>query len=140
MALFTVAVFVGLAITARHSWLATAGYVAINIVAALGIAYTYCGKCACRTRHCSHFVIGKMADWLPQRPPGPYTRGDYAGMLLSAVAVFVYPLPWLWAAPVWLAAYTGIFLIATLDILLAVCPRCKNTRCPAARWPARKRE
>lgn len=138
MVLFTAAVLIAMAVMARSSWPAVAGYVIVNLISAFGIAYTYCAKCTCRQHACSHFVMGKVADWLPQRPQGPYTTGDYLGMLAAAGIVFVYPLYWLWKAPWWLAAFFLVGAIACADIMLAVCPHCKNTRCPSAGWKGKK--
>lgn len=137
MVLFTIAVLTAMVVIARSSWWAVAGFAALNILSGVGIAYFYCAKCLCRPHHCSHFVIGMVADWLPRRAPGPYTLGDYLGMLASAAIVFLYPLYWLWREPRWLAVFFGVGLLAGAEILLAVCPSCLNSHCPAARWKQR---
>lgn len=139
MVLFTIAVFIAMAAIARYSWPAVAGFVAVNIVSTLGIAFFYCARCTCRRHHCSHVLIGKVADWLPARRQAPYAVTDYLGMFLSAGIVFLYPLPWLWRQPAYLAAFLLIGLLATTEILLAVCPSCRNTNCPVARWKTRER-
>ncbi len=137
MLLFTAAVLLAMVVIARASWLGVAGFVVVNLLSTLGIAYTYCAKCACRRHGCSHGLIGKTADLLPRRAPAPYTWADYLGMFASAGIVFLYPLPWLRHAPAYLIAFLVIGGLGALEILLAVCPHCSNTRCPAARWRTR---
>lgn len=138
MGLFTLAVGVALYGVARASWPAAAGFVLVNIFSTLGITYWYCGKCTCR-RHCCHVFIGAIAERLYQPRTGPYTAGDYAGMLLSAGIVFAYPLYWLWQTPWLLGAFLLIGAIATVQILLAVCSSCPNRHCPTAGWRDRRR-
>lgn len=138
MVLFSVAVILALWVVARSSWWWAGGYAALNLLATAGIAWCYCAKCLCRQTKCSHVLVGKVADVLPRRAPGPYTTWDYLGMLAASGVVFVYPLYWLWRQPLWLAVYVAVFFLAGAEIFFAVCPHCGNARCPASRWRRRK--
>jgi hypothetical protein len=140
MILFSIAVVLALVAVARASLWWAGGYVLLNIFATLVIAYTYCAKCLCRPHHCSHVLVGKVADFLPKRAPGPYTAGDYAGMLIASGIVFLYPLPWLVHQPAWLVAFFAIGGLGAAEIFLAVCPKCVNGRCPAMGWTRKVRK
>jgi hypothetical protein len=133
MLLFTAAIVVALTVLVRASWWAAAGFVALNLLSLVGVAYSYCAKCLCRHR-CCHYIIGPIASKLFKARSGKYTVGDYLLMLTSAGMVFAYPLPWLWHVPWALYTFFAIGLLATLEILFAVCPSCANANCPSARW------
>lgn len=139
MLLFSIAIILALVAVAQASLWWAGGYVALNLLVTLGVAYSYCAKCACRPHRCSHYFVGKVADFLPKRPQTPYTVGDYAIMLGCASIVFAYPMPWLWPRPAWLIAFCAIGVLGMVLMLFAVCPRCVNTRCPSAGW-TRKRK
>lgn len=141
MFLFSVMVIIGIiAIVIAHNWIAAVGYVMLNLLSAAGVAYFYCAKCISReNNNCSHYIIGKTADFLPKRTPGPYSLSDYLGMMISAGVVFVYPLYWLLPHTVLLISFIALGAIAGVEILFAVCTHCDNHRCPACKWQKKRK-
>jgi hypothetical protein len=136
MVLFSAMVIIGIvAIAVDKNWLAVVGYIILNLLSTVGVAYFYCAKCVCReNNNCSHYIIGKTADYLPKRVPAPYTITDYLGMMISAGIVFVFPIYWLLPHINMLIAFIAIGVIAGMEIIFAVCTHCENHRCLACKW------
>lgn len=120
----------GLVAIARHNQLWALLYGAALLGATLGILYSYCAKCPCRSGRCSHIFIGKLTALLPRRTPGPYRAPDHAGLLASLFAIVAVPQFWLWSRPALLAAFWLLAVSATLTVILGVCPHCRNVYCP----------
>ncbi|RJP77199.1 MAG: hypothetical protein C4524_08730 [Candidatus Zixiibacteriota bacterium] len=134
--LFFAAVGVGLAAVGVQSLLWGAVYLGVVLAGVWGILTSFCAKCPCQAKRCSHIILGPMARLAPRRRPGPYTRGDVGGLIVSFLVILIFPQPWLWDK-LWVGlVFWSAALAAAGDILVAVCPRCLNVRCPLNRRPA----
>ncbi len=71
-------------------------YLGIIILANPVVLYAYCAKCLCREDACSHVFPGKLTRLLPARKQGSYKFADYFWTALSLLALFGFPIPWLW--------------------------------------------
>ena len=94
------------------------------------VLYAYCAKCLCRDDACSHVFPGKLTRWLPPRKQGPYTRMDYFWTALALMALFGFPMPWLWQSNVRFFGYWLLLLLGLAEILFFVCHACRNQNCP----------
>jgi hypothetical protein len=108
-------------------------FVGLILAATGGIVYSFCSKCPCQARNCSHILLGWIANLLPRRKPSAYTWRDISGLLLSFLVVLVFPQAWLWPHRVMFILFWVLCVLTVLDILLAVCPECKNALCPLNR-------
>lgn len=105
-------------------------YLGIIIIANPLVLYFYCGKCLCRNDACSHVIPGKLTRFLPGRLQGPYTFKDFFWTALSLVAIFGFPMLWLWQSKVWFVGYWLLLLAGLIEILFFVCRTCRNENCP----------
>ena len=105
-------------------------YLGIIIIANPVVLYAYCAKCLCRDDACSHVFPGKLTRLLPPRKQGPYTVADYFWTALSLMALFGFPIPWLWQSKVLFFGYWLLLLTGLAEILFFVCPTCRNENCP----------
>jgi len=104
-------------------------YLALIIAASLTIMYAYCAKCAARDHHCSHVAPGKLTRWLPQRDSGPYSTLDLLATGGSLILIFIFPQYWLWQNKTVQLIFWGVTIVALAEILLRVCPDCRNQNC-----------
>ena len=104
-------------------------YLVLIIAASLTILYAYCAKCAARDHHCSHIVPGKITRWLPQRNSGPYSTLDLLATGGSLILIFIFPQYWLWQNKTVQLIFWGVTIVALAEILLRVCPDCRNQNC-----------
>ena len=93
------------------------------------VLYAYCAKCLCRDDKCSHVFPGKLTRLIPPRKQGPYTLMDYFWTALSLIALFGFPIPWLWHSNVLFFGYWLLLLIGLAEILFFVCHTCRNENC-----------
>ncbi len=105
-------------------------YLGIIILANPMVLYAYCAKCLCRDDNCSHVIPGKLTHLLPSRKQRPYTLMDYFWTALSLMALFGFPLPWLWQSKIFFFGYWLLLLIGVAEILFFVCRTCRNENCP----------
>ncbi len=105
-------------------------FLGIIILANPIVLYAYCAKCLCRDDACSHVFPGKLTRLLPSRKQGPYMLMDYFWTALSLMALFGFPLPWLWRSKVLFFGYWLLLLIGLAEILFFVCRSCRNANCP----------
>ena len=105
-------------------------YLGIIILANPTVLYFYCAKCLCRNDACSHVYPGKLTHLLPERKQGPYTFMDYLWTSLSLIALFGFPLIWLWRSTVLYFGYWLLLLLGLAEILFFVCRTCRNENCP----------
>jgi hypothetical protein len=110
-------------------------YLGIILIANPVVLYAYCAKCLCRDDACSHVFPGKLTRLLPPRKQGPYTFADYFWTALSLMALFGFPIPWLWQSNVLFFGYWLLLLIGLAEILFFVCPTCRNENCPKCSIP-----
>ena len=104
-------------------------YLGIIILANPTVLYVYCAKCLCKDDACSHVYPGKLTRLLPERKQGPYTFMDYLWTALSLIAVFGFPLIWLWRSTVFYFGYWLLLLLGLAEILFFVCRTCRNKNC-----------
>ena len=104
-------------------------YLGIMILANPIVLYAYCAKCLCRDEACSHVFPGKLTRLLPSRKQGPYSLMDYFWTALSLIALFGFPVPWLWQNKLLFLGYCILLLIGLAEILLFVCRTCRNENC-----------
>ncbi len=105
-------------------------YLGTIILANPIVLYAYCAKCLCRDDGCSHVFPGKLTRLLPSRKQGPYTLMDYFWTALSLIALFGFPIPWLWQSNVLFFGYWLLLLIGLAEIPFFVCRTCRNENCP----------
>jgi hypothetical protein len=105
-------------------------YLGIIILANPTVLYAYCAKCLCRDDACSHVFPGKLTRLLPARKQGSYTFLDYFWTALSLIALFGFPIPWLWQSTVLYFGYWLLLLFGLAEILFFVCRTCGNENCP----------
>lgn len=105
-------------------------YLGVIVFANPIVLYAYCAKCLCRDDACSHLLPGKLTRWLPTRKQGFYTRIDYFWTALSLMALFGFPVPWLWQSKALFFGYLLLLLIGLAEILFLVCRTCLNKNCP----------
>lgn len=105
-------------------------YLGIIILASPMVLYAYCAKCLCRDDACSHIFPGKLTRLLPSRKQGAYTIMDYCWTALSLIALFGFPIPWLWRSKIVFIGYLLFILIGLAEILFLVCRACRNQNCP----------
>ena len=110
-------------------------YLGIISVAIPSILFAYCAKCEARDQHCSHLLPGKIIRWLPTRKQGPYTAADIIVTALSLAAIIVFPQFWLWQNKAMLFIFWALVIVATIEILLRVCPNCRNQNCMMCKNP-----
>ena len=94
------------------------------------VLYAYCAKCLCRDDKCSHVFPGKLTRLIPPRKQGPYTLMDYFWTALSLIALFGFPIPWLWQSTGLFFGYWLLLLFGLAEILFFVCHTCRNQNCP----------
>ena len=56
---------------------------------------------------------------------------DIIGVVAPLTALLVFPQFWLWENKTNLIVFWLLFLIALAEIMLFVCRKCKNEKCPA---------
>ena len=105
-------------------------YLGIIILANPTVLYAYCAQCVCRDDACSHVYPGKLTRLLPARKQGPYTIMDYFWTALSLIALFGFPLIWLWPSTVFYFGYWLLLLFGLAEILFFVCRTFRNENCP----------
>ncbi|MFP4661673.1 MAG: hypothetical protein ACLFPF_05740 [Halanaerobiales bacterium] len=97
--------------------------ISLNIV-----IYSYCCKCKGRNS-CAHVIPAKIAEIFPERKQGKYTSLDYLGLVLSIVILIGFPQYWLFHNIVFLLFFWVLIIIAVVEILYKVCPKCENREC-----------
>lgn len=124
-------VAVGLANAVLFAVSQAAGWIYLLMIVAglLGIVYSFCCKCCCK-RHCSHVILGFIAQYLPSRKVGRYTMRDIVGLVISFLAIVIFPQFWLWAYPFAGIIFWILAVVIVMEIALKVCPLCKNVLCP----------
>jgi hypothetical protein len=55
---------------------------------------------------------------------------DYFWTALSLMALFGFPIPWLWRSTVLYFGYWLLLLLGLAEILFFVCRTCRNENCP----------
>lgn len=108
-------------------------YIAVVCAALLTIVYCFCGKCLCRLDACGCIFPGKLSRHLPERKGSSYTSWDIGAVLISLTAIALFPQFWLFKRGVLLVTFWLLFLGAHAEIMLFVCRRCGNERCPMFR-------
>ena len=129
LALIGIAVLAALAVIYRRSPALAAIYLALAAIASLAILYSYCAKCEGRDQHCGHVFPGKLTRWLPQRKAGAYRLTDLLVTGGSLALIFFLPQYWIWQNKAVLAIFWGLTGVALSEILLRVCPDCRNSNC-----------
>ena len=104
-------------------------YLMLVVFASAAIVFAYCAKCEAREHHCSHIVPGYVTRWLPTRRPGPYTLIDIAATGAALSILFLFPQYWLWQNKTVFFFFWALTSIALAEILLRVCPSCRNRNC-----------
>ncbi len=130
LAVFTLALVVGLMGIAHSAPTAAALYAMLLGAAALTVCGTYCAKCPCRKKACGHLLPGLIARILPARRQTPYSTFDLVLTAAALAAMVLFPQPWLTRLPVLLVLFWLLVIAAAAEILGRVCPRCRNPHCP----------
>jgi hypothetical protein len=105
-------------------------YLAIVAAALMTIVYFFCGKCLCRRDACVCIFPGKLSQHFPERKETRYTFWDIGAVFISLSVIAVFPQLWLFKRTILLAIFWLLFLGAHAEIMLVVCRRCENERCP----------
>ena len=104
-------------------------YLMLVLTSSTAVLMAYCAKCTARDRHCSHIFPGKLARLLPQRPAGPYSPMELAATAAALAVLFFFPQYWLWQNKWVLLVFWALTAAALAQILLRVCPNCRNLNC-----------
>lgn len=88
-----------------------------------------CSKCPMREK-CGHIVLGKISIKLSSYCPDDFNLKDILILLFTAGPLVIVPQFFLYNKLPYLLLFWGIMILSTMDILLFVCPRCNNTKCP----------
>ena len=132
----SIAVIIALIYMQSHSNSLGLLYLLIILLSVPMVIFSYCAKCTCKDRACSHVLPGMLTRLLPERKQGPYTKGDYFWTAVSLAALLGFPLFWLWQSKPLFVVYSTLLLIGLLEILLLVCRACSNQNCPVStRFP-----
>lgn len=105
-------------------------YLVVVALALLTIVYCFCGKCLCRLDACVSIFPGKLTQLLPERKGTSYTVWDIGAIFVSLSAIALFPQYWLFKRVILLVLFWLLFLGAHAEIMLVVCRRCGNERCP----------
>jgi len=105
-------------------------YLAVVALALLTIVYCFCGKCLCRLDACVCIFPGKLSQLLPERKGTRYTFWDIGAVFISLSAIALFPQFWLLKRMIFFITFWLLFLGAHAEIMLVVCRRCENERCP----------
>lgn len=105
-------------------------YLAVVAFALLAIVYCFCGKCICRFDACVSIFPGKLSLRLPERKGTSFTFWDIGAVFISLSAIALFPQYWLLKRVFLLILFWLLFLGAHAEIMLVVCRRCGNERCP----------
>ncbi len=105
-------------------------YLTVVAAALLTIVYCFCGKCLCRLDACVCIFPGKLSQLLPERKETNYTFRDIGAVFISLIAIALFPQYWLIKQVILLLIFWLLFLGAHAEIMLVVCRRCGNERCP----------
>ena len=127
--LFTLAIVVALVGLWDRSSLLALLYLIIVGAAAYVILYAFCAKCVVRLNNCSHVFPGRLTRHLPPRKQLPYTFLDYTVTSLCLTVIVLFPQYWLMANMGTLLLFWALVIIAVVEILVFVCPQCKNEQC-----------
>ena len=133
--LFKTAVLTALVYLFAISTVAGLIYLALISVAVPSVMFAYCAKCDARDNYCSHLFPGKATRWLPSRKPGPYSLADIFVTAVSLAAIIIFPQFWLWQNKAVLLFFWTLSVMATIEILLRVCPDCRNHNCMMCKNP-----
>ena len=97
---------------------------------ALVIAFVsaYCTKCPIRDR-CVHVVMGLMTGLMPDRPAGPYTRGELNGVIAFFGFIVLFPQDRLIREPLLILAFWVLFIGEWIMAYYACCNGCGNIYC-----------
>jgi len=121
---------VGLVAILLESLLLGLLYLGVVSAALLTIVYCFCGKCLCRLDACVCIFPGKLSQLLPERKDKSYTVWDIGAVFISLFAIALFPQYWLFKRMILLIIFWLLFLGAHAEIMLVVCRRCGNERCP----------
>ena len=130
---FAAALLVGLIGIAVDAPPAAALYAMLLGAATLIVCGAYCAKCPCRKEGCGHLLPGLIAQMMPTRRQDPYHALDLILTGLALAAMVLFPQPWLLRKPVLLLLFWVLAAAAATEIVLRVCPRCRNPHCPMTR-------
>jgi hypothetical protein len=129
LCLIFVAIAVALGAIVLKSPLLALIYLAVCAVCFLNILYSYCAKCPCRSKNCSHEILGGLTKFLPKRKEGPYSFVDILSTLISIGAILIIPHLWLVYNIPSLVLFWLLIIVAGLEIVFLVCPDCSNKYC-----------
>jgi hypothetical protein len=105
-------------------------YLALCLIAAPIVLYTYCSKCPSRNA-CGHVFPGQAAALLfRNRTPGPYTRAETSAMVLALLTLLIVPQIALSRFPIMLIVFWVAMAAAVVQIRTSVCRECNNVHCP----------
>ncbi|HUI93086.1 MAG TPA: hypothetical protein VLX68_12635 [Chitinivibrionales bacterium] len=104
-------------------------YLGICAICFLNIVFSYCAKCPCREKDCSHGFLGSLTKIMPKRKEGPYTFIDILSTLISIGAILMIPHLWLVYNIPSLILFWLLIIVAALEIIFLVCPDCANKNC-----------
>ena len=128
----SVAVIIALIYMQSHSNGLGLFYLLIILFSVPMVLFSYCAKCTCKDKACSHVLPGMLTRLLSQRKQGPYTKGDYFWTGVSLTALLGFPQFWLWQSKLLFVVYWILLLIGLLEILLLVCRVCSDQNCPVS--------
>jgi hypothetical protein len=118
----------GMVIAMSHSILWGSLNLALIVVSLAAVIYSYCAKCTAR-KVCSHVLPGYLTRYFPARKTEPYSTADTVIMATAFLAMTGFPLYWLVKSIPALLVYSGLLIIAVVELRANVCGDCKNVYC-----------
>ena len=103
-------------------------FLVLYLAGAALIVYAWCGKCQC-PEDCAHLLPGRLMTVWPRRRQGPYTGTDLLGVALPLTILVIYPQTALMALGWAFYLYWSLVAVGVAEIILFVCPGCRNGRC-----------
>ncbi|MFC1616968.1 hypothetical protein ACFL2K_01990 [Candidatus Margulisiibacteriota bacterium] len=125
-----ISIIFGIIAIAINSVLLSLFYLFLTLIAIILIVYSFCTKCACKDKGCSHVFPALLAKLLPKRKIEKYTFWDYLGVAIGFLTIILFPQYWLYKNIYLMILFWILNLTAFVEIILFVCSNCSNFNCP----------
>jgi hypothetical protein len=108
-------------------------YIGLFLLTNFFIYILYCSKCPADIKTCPHVFQGALKLIFPVKKEGDYTKFDYGVIILSFLAIVLFPQYWLKNNLLLLIAFWIIIVFALFQIGTFVCTGCCNKKCRLCR-------
>jgi hypothetical protein len=133
ISLFFMAVSVAMGAVIPKSIILSLIYLLIVILCFVNIVISYCSKCTCKEKECSHLFPGLLAKYFPNKKINKYSYLDIFVTLISLSAILIIPHFWLIYNIPSLILFWIFIVTSFLEKILFVCHECSNVNCILAK-------